>query len=228
MKNLKHFCKYLVLISGVFLLVMIALAFTDLPYLAYHKLGTSCESLKQKPTTIVVFGGSGMPSPDGLIRTFYAAEAANKYNNASVIIALPFGEDSLDTYQLDLMANELTIRGIDSARISYEPYGHNTHSQSVHIAEMLNGITDSPTLVITSPEHMYRAINALQTAGLENVGGLPSFEKPINARKLKDRKNPDESAPLSWRYNVWSYLKYELLVTREYCAITYYKLKGWI
>ncbi|MFT4544950.1 MAG: hypothetical protein ACI9EQ_001416, partial [Bacteroidia bacterium] len=61
-----------------------------------------------------------------------------------------------------------------------------------------------------------------------NVGGLPSFEKPINARKLKDRKNPDESAPLSWRYNVWSYLKYELLVTREYCAITYYKLKGWI
>ncbi|MGB0368503.1 MAG: YdcF family protein, partial [Flavobacteriales bacterium] len=159
---------------------MIALAFTDLPYLAYHQLGTSSESLKKNPETIVVFGGSGMPSPDGLIRTYYAAEAANKYKDASVIIALPFGEDSLDTYQLDLMANELVIRGIDNRRISYEPYGHNTHSQSVEIAEMLEGNIDLPTLVITSPDHMYRAVRTLQKAGLKNVGGLPSFEKPIS------------------------------------------------
>jgi hypothetical protein len=30
------------------------------------------------------------------------------------------------------------------------------------------------------------------------------------------------------RYNMWSYLHLELFVFREYCAIGYYKLKGWI
>ena len=228
MISLKRLFKYFIFSSGFFLLVMISFAFTDLPYLAYHHLGTSCESLKEEPGVIVVFGGSGMPSPDGLIRTYYAADAANKYADASIIIALPFGEDSLDTYQLDLMANELIIRGIDNARISYEPYGHNTHSQSVRITKMLADKRDYPTLVITSPEHMYRAVNSLKNAGLKHVGGLPSFEKPVSERKLKDRTNPNKSAPLSWRYNMWSYLKYELLVMREYCAITYYKLKGWI
>ena len=228
MSQVKHLFRYFIFSCGFFLLIMVALAFTDLPYLAYHQLGTSCESLKKNPEVIVVFGGSGMPSPDGLIRTYYAAEAANKYSHASIIMALPFGEDSLDTYQLDLMARELVIRGVDSTRISYEPFGHNTHSQSVYIAKMLAGNTNSTTLVITSPDHMYRAVRALQKAGLKNVGGLPSFEKPISERKLKDRKNPSTSASLSWRYNMWSYLKYELLVMREYCAITYYKLKGWI
>ncbi|MGB0917151.1 MAG: YdcF family protein [Flavobacteriales bacterium] len=228
MKSVKSLFKYLSLSSGIFFLLMVALAFTDLPYLAYHQLGTSTESLKENPETIVVFGGSGMPSPNGLMRTYYAAEAANKYEDASVIIALPFGEDSLDTYQLDLMANELKIRGVDSARISFEPHGHNTHSQSVLIAEMLGGNIDSPTLVITSPEHMYRAVRSLHKAGLNNVGGLPSFEKPISEKRLNGKKNKGENVVLAWRYNVWSYLKYEILVLREYCAIAYYKLKGWI
>lgn len=228
MNRFKRVLKYFIFSSGSFLILMGALAFTDLPYLAYHKLGTSCEPLKEDPALIVVFGGSGMPSPDGLMRTYYAAEAANQFPEASVIIALPFGEDSTDTHQLDLMAKELTIRGIDRARISYEPYGHNTHAQAVRIATNLIGNTTLTTLVITSPEHMYRAINALQKAGLKNVGGLPSFEKPIAERKLRDRSDPDKSAPLAWRYNVWSYLKYELLVMREYCAIVYYKLNGWI
>ena len=115
MGRIKKIAGWFIKAIGVFTLIFIALAFTDVPYLAYHSLGTSCEPLRKKPELIVVFGGSGMPSPDGLIRTYYAAEAANKFPDASIIIVLPFGEDSLDTYQLDLMANELTIRGIDIA-----------------------------------------------------------------------------------------------------------------
>jgi len=145
-----------------------------------------------------------------------------------VIIAHPYDNDSLSTYQLDLMAHELIIRGVDSLRIQYEPNGINTRTQASYISEILNTQNESPLLVITSPEHMYRSIRSLQKAGLNNVGGLPSFEQPISEEKLKGNKRNGQKVTLAWRYNFWSYLRYEILVLREYCAIAYYKLNGWI
>ena len=207
---------------------MIALAFTDVPYFAYHQLGTHCKGLKGNPEVIVVLGGSGMPSADGLIRTYYASEAANKFPLAKVIIAHPYDNDSLSTHQLDLMAHELIIRGLDSLRISYEPNGTSTHSQATYISEILEEKNKAPVLLITSPEHMYRSIRSLQKAGLKNVGGLPSFEEPISEEKLKGNKRNGQKVTLAWRYNFWSYLRFEILVLREYCAIAYYKLNGWI
>jgi len=228
MKYLKKAARLLLLFCGITALGMIALAFTDVPYFAYHQLGTHCHRLKGNPEVIVVLGGSGMPSADGLIRTYYASEAAIKFPQAEVIIAHPYDNDSLSTRQLDLMANELIIRGVDSLRIRYEPIGTNTQSQASHISEMLKAQYDSPVLVITSPEHMYRSIRSLQKAGLKNVGGLPSFEKPISEQKLKSGKKNGQKVSLAWRYNFWSYLRHEILVLREYFAIAYYKIKGWI
>jgi len=75
---------------------------------------------------------------------------------------------------------------------------------------------------------MYRSIRSLQKAGLKNVGGLPSFEKPISEQKLKSGKKNGQKVSLAWRYNFWSYLRHEILVLREYFAIAYYKIKGWI
>jgi len=226
MSRLTTIGKWLFGILGVVAFLLVALAFTDLPYYAYHNLGTRCEPLDENPEIIVVLGGSGMPSPDGLIRTYYAADAALKHEDARIIIAHPKEEDS-STYQLDLMAHELIIRGVDSTRISYEPNGFNTHSQAVNVAQLLEKQLHSRVLVITTPEHMFRAIRSFQKAGLKNVGGLPSFENPIDEEELLDEKTEREIG-LSWRYNIWSYLRYEILVLREYCAITYYKLKGWI
>lgn len=228
MKHAKRFGKWLVIVSGFTALFMIALAFTDVPYLAYHQLGTGCKPLKVNPSVIVVFGGSGMPSADGLMRSYYAAQAALKFPTSEVIIAHPFDQGNRKTIQLDLMKKELVIRGVDSLRISYEPLGHNTHSQSENISSLLEGRLNEPVLVITSPEHMYRSIRSLQKAGLKHVGGLSTFEKPISERKLKDAKHPEKEVGLSWRYNIWSYLKYEIVVLREYSAISYYKVKGWI
>jgi uncharacterized SAM-binding protein YcdF (DUF218 family) len=228
MKHLKKTARFLLLFCGVSAIVMMALALTDVPYFAYHQLGTHCKRLKGNPEVIVVLGGSGMPSADGLIRTYYASEAAINFPQAEVIIAHPYDNDSLSTHQLDLMANELIIRGIDSLRIRYEPIGTNTQSQASHISEMLETRNDSPVLVITSPEHMYRSIRSLQRAGLKNVGGLPSFEKPISEQKLKGVTKNGQKVALAWRYNFWSYLRYEILVLREYCAIGYYKVNGWI
>lgn len=218
--------KWLLWFFGLFSLILLVLSFTDIPYIAYHKLGTSQPALSVDPEIIVVLGGAGMPTPDGLIRTYYAAEAATEYQSARIIIALPYNEeDSL--YQLNLMAHELIIRGIDSLRIFYEPQGYNTRSQVVNIGKMFNHKNDIPILIVTTPEHMYRSVKAFRKVGFYNVGGLPAFEKPVDEIKLYD-VDQKESQNIALRYNMWSYLYYEILVLREYTAIFYYKLKGWI
>ncbi len=224
---LKIFRRFFYLF-GVIAFVMLILSFTDLPYYAYHNLATSIPELNGDPGLIVIPGGAGMPSPDGLIRTYYGAEAAMQFSKAEIIIALPYNEGTDSLYQLDLMAKELILKGVDSARIKYEPLGYNTHSQAVNIGKMNDVDKKSMSvLIVTTPEHMYRTVRTFQKAGFANVGGIPAFEKPVDEKKLENEKEMKD-VNLSFRYNMWSYLNYELLVLREYTAIVYYKLRGWI
>ena len=48
--------------------------------------------------------------------------------------------------------------------------------------------------------------------------------------KLKDETDEDELKVrnVALRYNMWSYMQYEIIVLREYTAIAYYWVKGWI
>ena len=173
-------------------------------------------------------GGDGMPSPSGLMRTYYGVENAKKYPKASIILALPYNEyDS--TRQLDLMAQEFILKGIDSSRIFFEPKGFNTRSQVEAIEKMVVD-KDKPLLVVTSPEHMFRCLATFEKIGFKNVGGNPSFEKPSDEEKLKNKEKDDQTTVrnLALRYNLWSYMQYEIIVLREYAAISYYWLKGWI
>lgn len=231
MKNKIFFLlKYVLLIHGIVFSILILLSLTDIPYYAYHYLGTTDAELNQKPDVIILLGGSGMPSPDGLIRTYYTAEAANKFPNSKIIIALPSNvNDSL--HQLKLMAKELMIKGVDSLRIVFEPNGYNTHSQAMNIASMYDHYKLKPSiLVVSSPEHIYRSVKTFRKVGFHNVGGMPCFERPPDEEKIKDKeKSRDVRVKnISLRYNIWSYLQYEILVLREYCAILYYKSKNWM
>lgn len=229
-QKLRSLLKWTSIISGVLFIIVLLLSFTDLPYYAYHSLGTSAGNLKAKPKLIVVLGGAGMPSPDGLMRCYYASEQAKAFPKADIIIALPLDEKGSNA-QLRAMAKEISLHGVDSSRISFESNGFNTHSQAVNIAESCVNCSDSiPVLIVTSPEHMYRSVKTFRKAGFKNVGGAPTFEKPVDARKLKSGKPTatKEVQTLSFRYNMWSYLNYELMVSREYCAISYYWLKDWI
>lgn len=223
------FFKWLLGIWGLIFFILFILSFTDVPYLAYHRLSMPGEFASRKPDVIVVLGGSGMPSPDGLMRTYYAAEAAHTYNTAQVILALPYNEgDSL--YQLKLMAHELIIRGVDSSRISFEPLGFNTHSQAANIASRYaTELKTVALLIVTSPEHVYRSVNTFRRAGFSSVAGFAAFEHPPDEEKIKDKEQSKDTRvkSLDLRYNMWSYLHYELLVLREYSAILYYKIKGW-
>lgn len=227
---LYRFGKWILLSSGVLFLLFFILSFTDIPYHAYHWLGTSNSKLYQKPDVIVLLGGSGMPSPDGLLRSYFAAEAANKDATAKIIIALPYNEED-SARQLNMLAHELIIRGVDSTRIEYEGQGFNTHSQAENIAVKYGDKKSSlSVLLVTSPEHMFRAVKTFMKVGFNKVGGTATFEKPPDKEKIKDTQNtPDTRVKdLSLRYNMWSYMNCELLVVKEYCAISYYWMKGWI
>ncbi|HNS11005.1 MAG TPA: YdcF family protein [Bacteroidia bacterium] len=224
------FLKFLIRASGVLFIFLFVLSLTDLPFNLYHWLGTGNSTLRSKPDAIVLLGGSGMPSPDGFIRCYYASEAAQKFEKIPVIIALPFAESDSNK-QLMMMRKELILHEVDSNRIRFEPFGFNTHSQAINIATQFGPKTQETKLVlITSPEHMYRSVRTFQKAGFNAVGGIPSFEKPIPADKVKDKSRSKDKRvkDLDLRYNIWSYLHYEILVIKEFFAITYYKIKGWI
>ena len=216
-------------ITGSIALLMLFFSFTDIPYFAYHRLGTSGTHLQKEPDYIILFGGSGMPSPDGLIRAYYTAEMAEKYDSAKIIIANPDEMNAIRDSSASY-TNELLIRGIDSNRLHYDTLGYNTYTQVENIANLIIRKSNSipSVLVVTSPEHMYRSVKCLQKAGIDSVGGTASFELPLDEIQLikKGKVTKLEKDKLALRYNMWSYLNYELIVMREYMAIVYYKLRG--
>lgn len=227
-KNLLFICEKLIFSLGIGAIIFIALSFTSLPYWAYYGLASVDDQLEVHPSTIVVMGGDGMPSPSGLMRLYNGIKKAKKYPTAKIIIALPYNEfDS--TWQLSLMAHEMVLKGIDTNRIVFEPKGFNTISQAKEIKKLIPDST-LPLLLISSPEHMYRCLATFRKVGFKNVGGNPSFENPSDEEKLKDKTEKDKLKVrnLTLRYNMWSYMQYEIIVLREYAAISYYWFKGWI
>ncbi|MFW6309729.1 MAG: hypothetical protein ACOC1D_01390, partial [Prolixibacteraceae bacterium] len=70
----------------------------------------------------------------------------------------------------------------------------------------------------------------------ENVNALPAFENAVEADlSFKDdelggnkKMAPDVGQSIQVRYQIWTHLKYEILIAREIMALAYYKLRGWI
>jgi len=234
-KWLVYFFKKVFIVLGVITFLAIIFSFTDYPFWAYYWLGTHNSELESPPDIVVLMGGGGMPSPDGLIRCYYAAEIAHIYPRSRVIIAIPADTAQKEYSPELLMGEELKMRGIDSVRILYEKEGFNTRTQALNIFNMLGKVAaDSLALrIVTSPEHMFRSVATFRKIGFSEVGGAPSFEEDIEESLLVEKKkiyqaDKQNTRGLNIRYNMWNYLKYEITVLREYCAIVYYKLKGWI
>jgi uncharacterized SAM-binding protein YcdF (DUF218 family) len=229
--RLEFITTILLKVLGALLLIAVIISFTDIPYNIYHWLGTHNSGTKGDPDLIVLLGGSGMPSADGLMRTYYAARTANEFPSVNVVIALPNDTTKDENSPELLMGRELMIRGVDGSRILYEPEGINTHAQAINIRNMYHHVPlDSFCLrLVTSPDHMFRAVRTFRKAGFAIVGGFATFEQDIEERKLVKRPGrKSEHQVLQLRYNMWNYLKYEIIILRECCAITYYKLRGWI
>jgi uncharacterized SAM-binding protein YcdF (DUF218 family) len=225
--------RILFILSGAFFLLSILIALTTLPFWGYHWLGTSKAELKREPTTIVLLGGGGMPSESNLIRSWYTEQAADAFANAHVLIAMPGDvNDSLSTPRQ--MKTELVKRSINPERMMFENNGANTRSQALNSKNILN--IEDPILLVTSPEHMRRAVLSFRKVGFKNVYALPAFENAVEADlsfnddELGGNKTlvPDVGKSIQLRYQLWNHLKYEILIAREFMALGYYKLRGWI
>ena len=232
-KNIsKKILKYYTLIAAIIFTIFIILSFTTLPFWMYYYLGTSTPKLTNKPDYIIVMGGSSIPSENGLMRTYFAKKSANKYPNANIIIALPANLNDT-TSAIYLMKNELVERGIDKNKIIFEPKGTNTRSQALEIKKIID--INKNILIISSPEHIYRAVKTFIKVGFANTEGIAAFDKAIKSQlffnddKLGGNKFiPDIGNNTQLRYQFWNHMKYQIIVYREYMAIAYYKLKSWI
>lgn len=244
--------KLFLILSGSMFMIVVVLAFTSAPFWIWYGLGTAKAEIKGTPDFIVVLGGSGIPSESGLMRTYYTGAAADHFPDAMVIVALP-GDTADSLSSINKMRGELILRGVAPQRILVEDSGTNTRAQAILIGELIRDqgsvIRDNPIrhpgsripyrvsriLLITSPEHLYRAVLVFRKAGFENVDGLPAFESDIEsdisftAKKLGGRRwVPDVGESITLRYQFWTQLQYEILILREWMAIAYYWVNGWI
>lgn len=227
--------RLILIIAGIKFILLCLLATTTLPFWAYYRLGTSNNKIEKAPKTIVLLSGLGLPSEDGLLRAYFAARLAQKYPEAKIVISIPGNlTDSLSTPSST--TKELILRGVNASKILFENKGTNTRGQAMMLASgILKNELTQPITLITAPEHMTRAIKTFKKCGFTTVSGLPTFENSLETDLIFDDKNlkGNKMAPpignnLQLRYQFWSHLRLEVIVLREYFALSYYKLRGWI
>jgi uncharacterized SAM-binding protein YcdF (DUF218 family) len=213
------------LLAGVVLL----LACTRLPFDAHRWLGTAAGECNAAPDLIVVLGGSGMPSGPELRRLQEAATLADRWPGAAVLVVHP-GDPAV----LDAMAAELRLRGVSPDRIQLLNEGDNTRAQALAVEQRVGRKYTSIALV-TAPENTYRSVRSFREVGWTSVCGAPAWDhamfhefdyvhEAIGGRGW----TPDVSGAPGLRYTWWNYLKLEVTVLREWVAIVYYWINGWV
>lgn len=222
--------------AGILFLTALVLSFTSLPFWGYYWLGTSQSGSVDHPEYIILLGGGGMPSESNLMRAFFVFRAAAESPESKIVISIP-GDPTDPNCTARLVAAELICKGIDAHRILYEQLGTNTRSQALNLKGFNSeNLLNKSILLVTSPEHMRRAVLVFKKAGFTNLSSLPAFENALEANlNFKDDDLGGNNLPVpdignhtSVRYQFWNHLKYEILIAREIAALSYYKLKGWI
>ncbi|NQY12160.1 MAG: YdcF family protein [Flavobacteriales bacterium] len=231
MELAKKIVRYIFISAGCFFFFLLILSFTTAPFWMYYGLGAHNQKLTDNPKYIVLLGAGGMPSAENLMRIHTAVEEAKGFPFSKIVIALP-GDTTNPQSSVNLMKAEMIEKGITANRIILECIGANTRSQSLEVGKLIP--KDQPCLIISSIYHMHRSIGTFKKEGFTNVGSKSAYEIPLegnlvyNDDELGDSGMMDVSSNTQLRYQFWQHLKYELIVMREYTAITYYKLKGWM
>lgn len=236
LNRLRSFLRIFLELFGAFFMIGLILSFTTLPYWGYYWLGTSQSKISGKPDYIVLLGGGGMPSESNLMRAFFVFKAAKESPQSLIVISIPGNpNDSASTARL--VANELILKGIQKERICFEELGTNTRSQALNLRKFNSqNLQEKSILLVSSPEHIRRAVLVFRKAGFLHISALPAFENAIEANLFFDDDKlggnklliPDIGTNTEVRYQFWNHLKYEILIAREIAALTYYKLRGWI
>ncbi len=216
-------------VFGMVGVVLVVLAFTRLPYDAHRALGSAAGECTGQVDLLVVLGGSGMPSGAELRRLHHAAELAASHPTAELWVIHP-GDPAV----IAAMVAELEWRGVAPGRIRRLNEGDNTRAQALAVLREVGGRPLRIALV-SAPENMYRSVKTFRRAGFRQVCGAPAWDHAMDhdftyAHKRIGGKAfvPDVSTATDLRYTFWNYLKLEITCLREYAAIAYYALNGWI
>ncbi|MFA9392995.1 MAG: YdcF family protein [Prolixibacteraceae bacterium] len=223
------------MVLGVVFVFQLILAMTSLPFWAQYQLARKLAYVPEHPETIVVMGANGFPSSELLMRLWYTSKLANKYPETKVVLTTP-GNFSDSTSTVFQMYAYLIDEGISADRILIDSVGLNTRHQALMVFEMFNaGELLEPMIVVSSPTHVYRAVRSFQKVGFTQVSGVPSTDIELETKLQLNGHQigaadylPDVGNSISLRYKFWEYLQSEIIVTREYVAISYYWLQGWI
>lgn len=221
--------RRLVALTGIVGMILVLGACTRYPYDLHRWLGRGAGACTATPNAIVVLGGSGMPSGPELLRLHRAAHLAREAPKAMVFVIQP---DTGSTMRQ--MVEELELRGTAAHRIVPVPFGENTREQALILARVQDKRWRRIALV-TAPENMYRSVRAFQKAGVKGVCGEAAWEQAMDHDFAYRHKAiggkawaPDVSDNTGLRYTFWNYLKLEITCLREFVAIAYYRLNGWV
>ena len=215
-------------VFGILFFTMLVLAFTSAPFYLHFNLGQNPNDDVEvsNPQLVMMFGGAGMPSEDNLMRLYHTAALARHFD---VPVLLVHPEDSLCQAE---MTRILRQGGIDS--ILYMTEGANTRSQAVELMNAYPELSEKELIVVTSPEHVRRTVKCLNKVGFRNTIGKAAYPATVDfdQSKKKQKLGGNEAIPsvesVKMRYTFFNYLKLEITCLREYCALAYYKIKGWI
>ena len=216
-------------LGGIFALFLI-LALTPVPFYMHYNLGQDPNQDTTQvfePQHVIMMGGAGMPSSGNLMRLYYAAGIA-KFYDCPVTIVHPY--DSLCHAKMDEFLNNQCV----TSEIFHDTIGTNTRSQVLGLAENHPELLSTKIMVITSPEHLRRTVKCFNKAGFQEVRGVAAFEGTVDFnlslenQTLKGKESIPSVESTKLRYTFWNYLKLEIDVYREYFALLYYDIKGWI
>jgi len=231
--RLWRFVKYSFAIVGVASLISIVIAFTTGPFWGIYWLGTSTAK-KINATKVVLLGGGGMPSESNLMRLWYAIEMLQELPDATLVIAIPGDTNDMES-AICKMALYAEQQGVSATRIQFESVGANTRTQALNVFKSFYSAQDS-FLLVTSPEHLRRAMLTFRKVGFDKLGGVPAFPVALKGDLCYTAKQsgktrlsvPDVGDNLQVRYQFWNHLVYEVVLLREYCALAYYWMNDWI
>jgi uncharacterized SAM-binding protein YcdF (DUF218 family) len=236
MQRIRFILRSFLIGAGLFFIAVCIFALTTGPFYLYHWLGTGNSEYHFRPEAIIVLGGSPIPGEQALIRAYYARKMGERFSQAKIYIA-QLSEEKEKLYHSAAwqLGRELTAYGIDSLRLHYLLSARSTREEALQFAAVFPELRMRNCVLITSPEHMMRAIESFRKAGFNHVGGEPTFSWAGTADyRYKDRKMGGRNIPveaghnLQLRYQFWNHLRYQLLCYRELIAFGWYRLRGWV
>lgn len=136
------------------------------------------------PDTAIVVLGYGL-LPDGSMRPELMARLYSGYVSALLSPAAPIivtgGNPQNGVTEAQAMADWLIARGVDPARIHTETKANSTVQNAAFSAQLMNAIGVHAAILITSDDHIARALNNFQAAGISVVATLTPDASPMSA-----------------------------------------------